>query len=327
MPMTSSQRLSPVTFENRDGLQLVGVMHEPATGASGGVAVVLLSPGIKSRTAPHRLYNKMASALTAQGFRVLRFDFHGLGDSEGAIDDPLLRDVYNSIQRGRFVDDALAALDWMQATFGTTRFVVGGLCGGALTGLLAAERDARIVGLVSLGLPVMLDASAADPMRYMTSGQLRSIRSRYVAKVRDREAWSRLLTFRSDYRLLFKALFKSTRVTQRSDAPVAPGSAATQTPANLNARVPPAFRAAVSRGCPMLLAFSEVDRLYWEFTEKFYEPNRSLFDRHARLVEVHVLKSANHVLTFPEWQADMMGAMRRWMERHFASVVVPAAAS
>jgi alpha/beta superfamily hydrolase len=321
---TSSQRLSPVTFENRDGLQLVGVMHEPATGASDGVAVVLLSPGIKSRTAPHRLYNKMASALTAQGFRVLRFDFHGLGDSEGAIDDPLLRDVYNSIQRGRFVDDALAALDWMQETLGTTRFIVGGLCGGALTGLLAAERDARVVGLLSLGLPVMLDASAADPMQYMTSGQLRSIRSRYVAKVRDRESWSRLLTFRSDYRLLFRALFKSNR---GSHAPAAQSSVGTQTPTNLNTRVPPAFLAAVSRGCPMLLAFSEVDRLYWEFMEKLHEPNRELFDRHARLVEVHVVKSANHVLTFSEWQADMMTAMQRWMERHFGSKVVPAAAS
>jgi len=36
---------------------------------------------------------------------VLRFDFYGLGDSEGEIREPMLADLYGSIQMGRYVKD------------------------------------------------------------------------------------------------------------------------------------------------------------------------------------------------------------------------------
>ena len=89
--------------------------------AARDVAVVLLSPGVKTRVAPHRLYNKMAAALTAQGFTVLRFDFYGLGDAEGDVPLRLLRDLYGSVALGRYVNDTKDALDWLARTHGYTR--------------------------------------------------------------------------------------------------------------------------------------------------------------------------------------------------------------
>ena len=44
-----------VRFANRQGLGLVGIVHEPAADRRLDVAVVLLSPGVKNRVAPHRL--------------------------------------------------------------------------------------------------------------------------------------------------------------------------------------------------------------------------------------------------------------------------------
>ncbi len=38
---------------------------------------------------------------------MLRFDFFGLGDSEGDLDETVLADVYNNIEVGRYVDDTL----------------------------------------------------------------------------------------------------------------------------------------------------------------------------------------------------------------------------
>src|SRR5687768_26215 len=105
--------LEPVTFPNAKGDRLFGVLHVPERNRFSGVAVVILSPGIKSRIAPHRLYIKMARRLCAQGFLVLRFDFHGLGDSGGELNDVYVADFYGAIQVGRYVDDTRAAMDWL----------------------------------------------------------------------------------------------------------------------------------------------------------------------------------------------------------------------
>lgn len=321
-----SERIQPVTFANRDGLRLVGMLHQPTAGGRGDVAVVLLSPGVKTRVAPHRLYNKMAAALTAQGFTVLRFDFYGLGDAEGEIPLRQLRDLYGSVALGRYVGDTRAALDWLAQTHGFSRFIVGGLCGGALTGLLTAPTDSRVAGIVALGLPVMLDSADLDPRQFMTVGQLTSLRSRYLQKALDPKAWLRLLSLETDFRLMLKSfgtLFRSKPAPKAAAAaPPAPGSAAAppgaDLPANMNPHFAPAFFTTAEQGRPMLVLFSEADRLYWEFDEKFVAPHRQRFDACAAQVDLHVIKSANHVLTFEPWQAEMQAHLRRWLETRFA---------
>jgi uncharacterized protein len=306
-----NERTHPVTFRNQQNLRLFGIVHEPSTTPRPDQWVILLSPGIKGRVAPHQLNCKLAAVLVARGFRVLRFDFYGLGDSEGRLDERLLKDLYGSIQIGRYVDDVLASMNWLRATHGAGRFIVGGLCGGALTGLLAAARDTRIEGVIGLGIPAMLDSSTADPSRFMTSGQLRGVRSRYLKKALDLESWLRLLTLKSDVRMLVRSLF----VRRAASAPAAASKPAAS---NANPHFGPALLATLERGCPVLMAFSEADRLYWEFDEKFRQPNAEVFRRFEALAQVEVLKSANHVLTFPEWQTDMKAITAAWIDRHFA---------
>src|SRR5215211_1646058 len=100
----------PVTFPNRDGHALAGMLHEPNVRGTRRSGVILLSPGIKSRVAPHRLYCKLAAAIAANGFPVLRFDFYGLGDSQGSLAETQVADVYRAIQLGRYVDDTRASM-------------------------------------------------------------------------------------------------------------------------------------------------------------------------------------------------------------------------
>ena len=97
--------MTPITFPNQDGLRLFGMLHQPAVPREGAETVLILSPGVKMRVAPHRLYNKLAERFVAMGYTVLRFDFHGLGDSEGTAPESaalrlLLRDAAGAI-RGR----------------------------------------------------------------------------------------------------------------------------------------------------------------------------------------------------------------------------------
>ncbi len=185
----------PVTFTNAAGETLFGIFHEPG-GDAAGIGVVLLSPGVKTRVAPHRLYNKLTERLLRRGFSVLRFDFSGLGDSEGVVRETLMADLYRSIQLGRYVDDTLAAIEWMRSHGGSPRVILGGLCGGALTGLLTAPQCAHVEGLFSLGMPVILDGSGVDKVATMSEGQRQGVRQKYLGKLLDRRAWWRVLTLR-----------------------------------------------------------------------------------------------------------------------------------
>jgi alpha/beta superfamily hydrolase len=100
---------------------------------------------------PHPLFggtmhNKVvyhaAKAFSSFGLPVLRFNFRGAGLSEGVHDDG----------RGE-VEDVRAALDWMAARY-AKRLLFAGFSFGSHVGLRACCGDARVRGLVGLGVPV-----------------------------------------------------------------------------------------------------------------------------------------------------------------------------
>src|SRR3989339_193936 len=105
----------PVIMKNRDGLSLYGMMHIPKNSSlRKKTAVILLSPGIKSHIGPHRLYVNMAASYAKEGYVVLRFDFHVLGDSEGDVEGTFVADIYGSIEQGRYVHDVDAAMAYLE---------------------------------------------------------------------------------------------------------------------------------------------------------------------------------------------------------------------
>jgi uncharacterized protein len=340
----------PVTFANRRGERLVGIVHRPAHG-SGDTAVVLLSPGVKTRVAPHRLYNKLAASLVAQGYWVFRFDFYGLGDSEGEVPESHLADLYGSVALGRYVDDTRDALDWMQRHYPVQRFVVGGLCGGSITGLLATRGDRRVVGLIGLGLPITVEGTGVDKVAQMTAGQLARIRSGYLRKLADPRAWARLLTFRTDVRLLRRAFRRNAAPTPTPTptatttptataastsapasasvpaGPAAPPAAAVPPASNVNPYFAPAFFEAADRGMRMLLIFSEMDRLWWEFEEKFLRAHPGVLERYADRVQVSVVPEANHIFTLEPWQADVQRRLAAWLASDIGAGVTPVGAA
>ena len=305
---------TPVCFKNAAGQQLVGILHRPDVPVPGRPCILLLSPGVKMRVAPHRMYNKMADEFVKEGFTVLRFDFAGLGDAEGDIGHSQLSQVYSAIQLGCFVEDTRAALDWLQAECGISRCIAGGLCGGAITGLLTAEGDARIVGLLALGIPVILDGGEAQWSANLTKGQLDQLRQGYFRKVFDPASWVRLLLFKSDYRAIgksFKRLFeRGTR-----PRPVADASRSGTTLDNTNPRFAPAFFAMLETGRPMLHVFSGSDRLAAEFKEKFEDRYPERLAEHPDRLEVRVIEKANHILAHPDWFNEMLALSRSWLQQ------------
>ena len=92
------------------------------------------------------MHNKVvyhaAKAFSSFGLPVLRFNFRGTGLSEGAHDEG----------RGE-IEDVHAALDWLSSRYALP-ILFAGFSFGSNVGLRACCGDARVRGLVGLGLPV-----------------------------------------------------------------------------------------------------------------------------------------------------------------------------
>ena len=314
--------VKPVVFKNRDGLRLFGILHRPE-GARKDVCIIILSPGIKSRVAPHRLYVKMAKRFCELGFCVMRFDPHGIGDSEGEIEEEMVADFYGSIQVGRFVNDTIDAMDWMEKEHGISRFILSGLCGGAITGLLAGAVDKRADSLLALGIPVILDSSETDQTKYMTRGQLDDLRGSYIKKAFDPKSWWRFLSMKSDYRLIYRSILTAMKSKgghshtahhlsrrERDGVRVRSNESAN----NFNPYFPMALHNMLSSRNALLI-FSEADRLFWEFEEKYVAAYKDDFERLKDRAEIYVAKGANHIFSFKEWQEEMLGKSCTWLKK------------
>ena len=122
---------------------LIGILTLPAAGvAQSPVAFLMLNAGAIYRVGPHRINVKLARRLSQMGFTSLRFDLSGLGDSRGSTERAHYRD--------QAIQDMRAAMDHVQSSTGIERFIVFGICSGAINGYELAMADDRVVGLTLL---------------------------------------------------------------------------------------------------------------------------------------------------------------------------------
>jgi uncharacterized protein len=100
--------------------RLFGILHEARPSPKAGI--VICAPFLHEYVRSHRLLALLAHELGGLGFRVLRFDYRGAGDSEGA-------DVDFSLQHAE--DDASAAVDTLRAGNPALPIIALGVRGGA----------------------------------------------------------------------------------------------------------------------------------------------------------------------------------------------------
>jgi len=307
-----------VSFVNDAGQRLFGTLHLSGTPNRALPTVILLSPGVKMRVGPGRLYLPLTDLMNSLGYTVLRFDFHGLGDSEGDLEEAMLADVYNHIEVGRYVGDTLSAMRWMRDQHGCKRFMLGGLCGGAITAVLAAARDKSVDSLLSLGMTVTLASNTATPAKYLTRAVLDSRRRGYFRRLLQPKSWLRLLTFQSEYGVIWRSM-KRLVIKDPPAIPAASGDTTIEQPGNVNPLFPPAYFAFLQRGGRALMIFSEKDRLQSEYEEKFAAFHQQRLADFQRQVEQHVIAGANHVLSFHEWRDEMLADVRAWLSSRAAA--------
>lgn len=109
-------------------------------GEPGRPAVVVCHPHpLYGGTMNNKVVYWMAQAFSRHGCAVLRFNFRGVDDSDGAWADG----------QGE-TDDARAAIDWLNERHGTVPLWIAGFSFGCYAGLCAARNDDRVSRLFAV---------------------------------------------------------------------------------------------------------------------------------------------------------------------------------
>ncbi len=150
--------------------RLVAIISFPAQPLPRGVLVVVGGP--QYRAGSHRQFTLLCRALAGEGIAAMRFDYRGMGDSEGEV--RTFEDV---------LPDIRAAIDQFFIRLPELReVVIWGLCDAASAALFYAHRDPRVTGLVLLNPWVRTESSIAKThLKYY-----------YGSRLADREFWRKV---------------------------------------------------------------------------------------------------------------------------------------
>ena len=129
-------RIRRITFEGSGGEQLAARLDLPA----GPPKAFALFAHCFTCSKDLRAASRLAAVLTDQGYGLLRFDFTGLGASEGE---------FANTNFSSNVDDLWAAADWLRTHHRAPQLLVGHSLGGAAVICAAAElEEARAVATI-----------------------------------------------------------------------------------------------------------------------------------------------------------------------------------
>jgi exosortase A-associated hydrolase 1/exosortase A-associated hydrolase 2 len=172
--------------------QLWGVVaHPPQSSVEISTGVVIAVGGPQYRVGSHRQFVLLARRLAAQGYPSLRFDYRGMGDSEGA------RRSFEDVE-----PDLHAAIDALRRACPTIRdVVVWGLCDAASAALMHAVSHSAVSGVVAVNPWARGEASLAAVQ----------VKHYYFARVLQGEFWAKLARGGVDLRASLAALVGNLR--------------------------------------------------------------------------------------------------------------------
>lgn len=259
------------------GRCLVGILHRPVNGTA-RVGVIVLVGGPQYRVGSHRQFVLLARTLCERGIAVLRFDFTGMGDSDGPVVS--FEDVG---------DDVRAAVDAMLAKCPEVEGVcLWGLCDGASAALMYASCDPRVIRLVLL-----------NPWVRTSEGQAQAyLKNYYGRRLRNPETWRK---FACDPIALCRAALGWLRNVTSARQPV---------PQDQRGYLTRMLDGAREFGGKTLVLLSGQDLVATEFELLLAQSDPWQRAFASDRVRTAKLTGANHTFSRPEWS--------RWVEQETA---------
>jgi dienelactone hydrolase len=298
-----SPRESPVIFP-ANGNELFGIFTEPQQPAKEVVVVLLTGAGQMPMTHRNRLWVRLAHRLAAEGFPVLRFDYHGAGESTGEIsaywlDRPLVGDLEGAVRwlRGRHV----------------SKLAMVGSCFGARTILAGADRVPELQAAVLLSPPLRGDdyqvgrsAGAFTLVKYFR----KALRLRVFRRMLDagwREAYLGLLK-----RRIGRLFSRMERSPSRSQG--------RQELRWVSQKFLRPLRAVVRRQVPLLLLYGREDPAYHDFEEALRGDLGDIVSEGRETIELRTVEGVLHGFTTLELQRAALEHTFAWLRDQYGSV-------
>jgi uncharacterized protein len=177
-----------------EGERLLGIATLPHAIDDAGVLIIVGGP--QYRAGSHRQFTLLARQLAEDGIASFRFDYRGMGDSEGAAR------TFESVDR-----DIRAAIDaFTELQPEIKRVVLWGLCDAASAALMYGASDTRVAGMVLLN-PWVHSESAEAKAR---------LRLYYPARIFDASFWRKVFRLEFAFRAAFKEFAGFIRMGARS---------------------------------------------------------------------------------------------------------------
>lgn len=278
MPDTA-WRERPTVFDCQ-GDRLIGVACVPPKPPTTGVLIIVGGP--QYRAGSHRQFTLLARALADDGVASFRFDYRGVGDSEGE-----MRDF-------EFIDaDVRAAIDAFQRLVPeVTRIVIWGLCGAADAALYYGHTDPRVKRMILL-----------NPWAHTESGAAQArLKHYYLERLTQKSFWLKL--FSGNFRFLASLgdLLRNRRLAaaQRTCAP-----AEHSTPVDERAYIDRMLAGMTRFGGRMHFVLSENDLTAQEFRQMVDNDRQWKRACAARNVEMVQVPEANHTFSTRAWRGQV----------------------
>jgi exosortase A-associated hydrolase 1 len=278
-----------------EGCWLYGVLSLPEGTPLAQRGVVLVVGGPQYRVGSHRQFTLLARELAKQGVPVLRFDYRGMGDSEGELRDFLEVDA-----------DLRAAIDAFMAEVPALREVVlWGLCDAASAAMLYAPQDPRVAGMVLL-----------NPWARTEDGVARAyLKHYYLSRLMQKDLWRKVVRGQFDYAAAVQSFLSLCKNALRREKVAAADSAqqplATARPDSLPAQMLSGFSRFRGRA---LVIVGGADLTGREFLDMAKAPAWRKLMRSER-VSSFILPQADHTFSRPEWRDQVARWTGDWLRR------------
>ena len=278
-----------------EGCWLYGVLSlPPASATSVQRGVVLVVGGPQYRVGSHRQFTLLARELAAQGVPVLRFDYRGMGDSEGDMRDFLDVDA-----------DLRAAIDTLVMEVPAVREVVlWGLCDAASAAMLYAYQDPRVAGLVLL-----------NPWARTEEGAARAyLKHYYLSRLMQPGLWRKIARGQFDYAGAARSFGALVRNALRR-GPATPGEPAAGEEKRAGLSLPERMASGFSRfrGRTMII-ISGADLTGREFEDMAATPAWRKLLRGGNVTR-QTLPQADHTFSRPDWRDQVASWTSEWLRR------------
>lgn len=281
-----SQRFTekPVSFA-LDGHDLYGILSVPE--AEANAAVIIVVGGPQFRVGSHRQFALLARSLAAQGILALRFDYTGMGYSQG-----IAKQFYE------IDDDIKAAVDFISSSeCNVDEIYVWGLCDAAAAISFTAHTDDRIKGVVLLNPWVRNEASHSKAI----------LNNYYRERFFSIDVWKQLLMSPSK---IFKAIFSLINIVFKVAS-----SRTIKSKVDVHQVIPIADREeniaeAMFKGMsnfngPICLILSGKDLVADEFKQVLSDNNWLLNEANKSKTIIHHIEDADHTFSSQKFRSQV----------------------